>query len=289
MPDPDKQKITCFGAAHVDLIAKAVQPLVPRSSTPGQITQGIGGVASNVARKLARQDIAVHMVSRVGEDREGHFVLQTLEAEGIDTSRILRTRNEQTGCYLAIEDETGEMAMAVSDTRALQHMADEDLATAAAGNLDANWWFLDANLTPAMLDVLVKMDNRPAVAVDAVSVSKVVRLRDRLAEFSLVFCNREEAEALFEQKFASTLEAGQAMAAEAVASVVTDGPRPLCIQSGQDIQQIKVPPTEVVSVNGAGDALIAGTLAALARGMPLSQAAGQGISSAAEQLANGSG
>ena len=278
MPDPDKQKITCFGAAHVDLIAKAVQPLVPRSSTPGQITQGIGGVASNVARKLARQDIAVHMVSRVGEDREGHFVLQTLEAEGIDTSRILRTRNEQTGCYLAIEDETGEMAMAVSDTRALQHMADEDLATAAAGNL-----------TPAMLDVLVKMDNRPAVAVDAVSVSKVVRLRDRLAEFSLVFCNREEAEALFEQKFASTLEAGQAMAAEAVASVVTDGPRPLCIQSGQDIQQIKVPPTEVVSVNGAGDALIAGTLAALARGMPLSQAAGQGISSAAEQLANGSG
>ena len=59
----------------------------------------------------------------------------------------------------------------------------------------------------------------------------------------------------------------------------------MCIQSGKDVRQIKVPPTEVVSVTGAGDALIAGTLAALARDLPLSEAAVQGISAAAEQLA----
>jgi pseudouridine kinase len=277
--------ITCFGAAHVDLIAKAEVPLVQRSSTPGRISHGVGGVAANVARQLARRRVSVTMVSQVGRDRNGDFVRETLEKEGVQTEHVLQSDSEATGCYLAIEEKNGDMALAVSDTHALLDIAPEKLFQAALQNTAARYWFLDTNLTNDMIRDLVAIDGRPAIAIDAVSVSKTPRLKDKLTEFAVIFCNKDEAEALFEQKFDSTHEAGEAMAAHAVlASVITDGPHALSAQTGTNIVSIQVPSVDVSSVTGAGDALIAATLAGLIKGDSLSDAATQGISAAADQL-----
>jgi pseudouridine kinase len=277
--------VSCFGAAHVDLIAQAEETLVPFSSTPGRIMRTVGGVASNVARQLARQKISVTMVSQVGQDLEGDFVCQTLNQAGVNTDQILRQEQFATGCYLAIEDTAGDLAMAVSDTHALLSINARDLFDAGLKNTDAKHWFLDANLTTEMITELTAIDHHPPVAIDAVSVSKSVRLRKKLTDHALIFCNKDEAEALLEQKFNSTWEAGQAMAAQTVkASVITDGPHPLCVQSGTEIKPIQVPPVEVSSVTGAGDALIAGTLAGLIEGLPLPTACLRGISAAAQQL-----
>ena len=285
MTDSKPFDVTCFGAAHVDLIAKAEEPLIARSSTPGNIRQAIGGVAGNVARQMSRRGVQVAMVSQTGDDREADFVRDVMTEEGVDVSGIIRNAAERTGSYLAIEDPEGEMALAVSDTHALQNMRSSDLINIAKKHLQSTRWFLDANLTTEMQDVLINLDQTPAIAIDAVSVAKVIRLRDHLKEFALLFCNREEAEALFQQKFETTQEAGQAMADHGVAaSVVTDGPRPLCVQSGAALDLIDIPPVEVASVTGAGDASIAGTLAALVNGQDLPAAAKEGISAAAKQL-----
>ncbi|MBT3701087.1 MAG: hypothetical protein HOE62_09200 [Alphaproteobacteria bacterium] len=277
--------VTCFGAAHVDLIAQAEETLVPFSSTPGRIMRAVGGVASNVARQLARQEVSVVIVSQVGQDREGDFVCETLNQTGVNTDQILRQENVATGCYLAIEDTAGDLAMAVSDTHALLSIDARDLLAAGLQNTQARYWFLDTNLTADMITELTAIDHHPPVAIDAVSVSKAVRLRANLTDHALIFCNKDEAEALLEQKFSSTWETGQSMAEHGIkASVITDGPRPLCVQSGKEIKPIQVPPVDVSSVTGAGDALIAGTLAGLIEGLPLPTACLRGISAAAQQL-----
>jgi pseudouridine kinase len=277
--------VTCFGAAHVDLIAQAEETLVPFSSTPGRIMRAVGGVASNVARQLARRQVSVAMVSQIGQDREGDFVCEALNQAGVNTDHILRQVQVPTGCYLAIEDTAGDLAMAVSDTHALLSMDARDLFAAGLQCTNSRHWFLDANLTSGMITELTAIDHHPPVALDAVSVSKAVRLRAKLTEHALIFCNKDEAEALLDQKFGSTWDAGQAMAAQTIkASVITDGPRALCVQSGTAVDLIKVPPVEVASVTGAGDALIAGTLAGLIEGMPLPTACLRGISAAAQQL-----
>ena len=277
--------LTCFGAAHVDLIAKARETLVPFSSTPGRITRAVGGVASNVARQLIRQDVSVAMVSQVGQDVDGDYVCQRLAQAGVNTDQIMRTESEATGCYLAIEDSAGDLAMAVSDTHALLSMKPGELFEAALRNVSARYWLLDANLTPDMIDGLTAIENHPPIAIDAVSVSKATRLRSKLRDYCLIFCNLDEAEALLDQKFNSSREAGKAMAAQTVQnSIITNGPHPLSVQTGTVVDLIEVPAVEVSSVTGAGDALIAGTLAGLVAGQSLMQAATQGISASADQL-----
>jgi pseudouridine kinase len=284
-PKTSAARITCIGAAHIDLIARAEEDLVPMSSTPGRIFQSVGGVAANVARQLARRDLVVSLISQTGQDPQGEVVRQTLAEAGVDVSLILQHPDKTTGSYLALEDQRGEMAMAVSDTHALLELAPDQLFETAQNCIDSDYWFVDANLTPAMLKVLTAVEGRPAIAIDAVSVSKAPRLQDRLDEFAIIFCNRPEAEALLDRHFTSTWEAGQAMAALAVAaSVITDGSDPVCVQSGLSTELVEVPAVDVVSVTGAGDALIAGTLAALTKGVPLAAAVAQGIEAAAQQL-----
>jgi len=285
MSNPLSFDVTCFGAAHIDQIAKAEETLVAESSTPGRIKRSVGGVASNVARQLARQGLCVAMAGQTGLDNDGDFVRKTLEADGVNTDMISTTESEATGGYLAIEDHRGDLVLAVSDTHALLTLSIEDLTEAARKAIPSVWWFVDSNLTPDLLEVLINAENHPPIAVDAVSVSKVGRLQGHLSEFDLVFCNRDEASALFEQKFESAAEAGQAMAAKgASAAIITDGPQPVCVQSGADIELIEVPAVTVNSVTGAGDALIAGTLAELVGGAALKSAVTQGISTAARQL-----
>ena len=277
--------VTCFGAAHIDQIAKAEKTLVAESSTPGRIKRSVGGVASNVARQLSDLGLSVAMAGQTGHDNDGYFVHKTLEADGVNTDLIMTTESEATGGYLAIEDHNGELVLAVSDTHALLTLSLEDLTAAARTATRSAWWFVDSNLTPDMLNVLTRTEDHPPIAVDAVSVSKVGRLEGRLSEFDLLFCNKDEACALLGQHFSNATEAGQAMAAQGMtASVVTDGPRPVSVQSGPKVEQIDVPPVVVNSVTGAGDALIAGTLAGLVGDIPLESAVRQGISSAARQL-----
>ena len=280
--------ITCFGAAHVDLIAKAEVDLVAKSSTPGRIERSVGGVAANVARQLARQNLSVAMVSQTGDDPDGDYVAKTLNTAGVDTSLMMKSSSEGTGSYLAIEGPDGEMFLAVSDTHALLATKPDDLSKAGQNSLSSSFWFLDTNLTPPMLNALTEIEGRPKLAIDAVSVTKAVRLAKHLTDYAIVFCNKDEAEALFEEQFTTPCDAGRAMANKGVEkSVITDGPNPLCVQSGTDILSLGIPPVQVTSVTGAGDTLIAGTLAGLIRGETLQASARHGIQAAAQQLTGG--
>ena len=73
-----ERTVACIGAAHIDRKATAAGPIVPGSSNPVTMRVGAGGVARNVAENLARLGLPVTMVRRVGHDREGDAVLDSL-------------------------------------------------------------------------------------------------------------------------------------------------------------------------------------------------------------------
>ena len=64
-----------------------------------QLTLRIGGAESNFAIALARLQVPVTWISRLGADPLGDLIERTLVAEGVDVSYVRRERSAQTGVF----------------------------------------------------------------------------------------------------------------------------------------------------------------------------------------------
>ncbi|MFN4012110.1 MAG: PfkB family carbohydrate kinase [Pannonibacter sp.] len=270
--------IACFGAVHADLIAHGARPVLRETSTPGTIAMTPGGVATNVARALARLSVPVRLAGAVGTDSDGTSLHRLLSEDGIDLSALARA-DLPTGRYVALHDPDGSLAGAICDT-SITDSLDAGFIAHAAGRLDGcPIWFAEANLPDDALAELAERAGERLLVADAVSSAKAPRLAALAGRLDLVFLNRAEAAA-----WTGFAEATPAVPlALAVAAL---GPRQVILSDGaglltmvEDGRPLQIEPgaVEIVDVTGAGDALIAGTLAGLARGLPLEDAAHAGL------------
>ncbi len=273
-----------IGAAHLDRIARSEGPVTLGSSNPAAVRASPGGVARNVAENLARLGRNVRLVSRVGDDEAGRFVLAQARAAGIDASGVGIVSDAATAGYTALLDPAGGLVVAFADM-AIYDGFDGAWAAEAAGNADR--WFVDANLPAAALSGLAA--RKPVdtyLAADAVSVAKAERLRDVLPALDLLFVNLDEARAL------TGLNDPEAAAARirsdgAGAAVVTLGAEGALVASKDGTATLASYKAVAGDVTGAGDALIAATLDALADGRSLVPAVRRGIAAASLTIAHG--
>ena len=141
-----------------------------------------------------------------------------------------------------------------------------------AGSAGDDTFVIDANLPPATLAFLVDAAaaSGRAVAAVAVSPAKAVKLTPLLDRLTLLFATRREAAALLgrdDDPATPTRTLAVMLAAHGVAQViVTNSGDPLAAAAGSEVHSFPPFPAHVRSVNGAGDALAAGTLHGLARG-----------------------
>jgi sugar/nucleoside kinase (ribokinase family) len=144
--------------------------------------------------------------------------------------------------------------------------------------------FADANLPAATLAAVAKAAG-PRLVIDAISRAKAVRILPAVGQGALVFVNRAAAAALLGREPSSPTDAARSLGAAGFTRVVvTGGPRPLAILDHGAVRTIDVPPVDVVDVTGAGDALTAGTIVGLDRGLDLSAAVAIGIAAAGAAL-----
>jgi pseudouridine kinase len=276
----------CFGAIHLDLIAHAREPIHRETSTPSAMRGMPGGVATNVARGLAKLGVPVALTGALGDDGDGAALRSLLVREGLNLFGV-RTLPMPTGRYVALHDPDGSLAAAVVDTEiteTLDASMAENIAPAARA---ADLWFLEANLPASALAALAKAADGRLLAADAVSNAKATRLQQVLPRLDVLFVNRGEAARLTgldpnapQEELGSVL---RSLGPKAV--TISSGAQPLYwSQAGADGFLIP-PPAMVHDVTGAGDALMAGTLAGLARGMPLPASLEKGLAAAAMTLA----
>ena len=275
------RKTLCFGGCHVDRIAHAGGPVVPGSSNPVVITRSFGGVARNVADSLTRLGADCSLVSRVGADADGDAVTGHLEKLGVDTAAISRSRTLPTASYHGLLTLDGDLFVGFADMAIYDEIdaaaIDAGLQSAgAAGAVGpteaANIWFVDGNLPAAALKHLVKL--KPAdvlVAADAVSVAKSQRIQQHLDAVDILFTNSDEAEAMTglvqtQEDFAAAA-CRQLCSMGAGAVVLTLGPEGVSVMQADRLEHQAALPVSICNPTGAGDALIAGTLAGLRQGM----------------------
>lgn len=276
----------CFGAIHLDLIAHAREPIQRETSTPSAMRGMPGGVATNVARALAKLGVPVALSGALGDDGDGAALRSLLVREGLNLYGV-RTLPLPTGRYVALHDPDGSLAAAVVDTEITETLDASLAQNLAPSARAAALWFVEANLPSAALEALTQASESRLLAADAVSNAKAPRLRPILARVDILFVNRSEAASLAGlDPDTPQEELGTALRALGPGAVVISaGARQLFWSKGNASGYLTPPPAMVHDVTGAGDALMAGTLAGLSRGMPLPASLEKGLKAAAMTLA----
>ena len=94
--------IVCLGRLAVDLYAQQVGA---RLEDVSSFAKYLGGSSANIAFGCARLGLKSAMLSRVGNDHMGRFLIETLEREGCDTSHVRVDHERLTALVLlGIED-----------------------------------------------------------------------------------------------------------------------------------------------------------------------------------------
>jgi pseudouridine kinase len=291
-------RVLCVGGAVVDLKIRLDAPSVPGTSNPGTASTSFGGVARNVAENLAGllSEAAVDLVSAVGADGPGSSLLQHLRGCGIGTEHVAVLPGETTAQYVAVLEPGGDLVIGTAVMAVLDRIdraaLDAAWPRASPSRPGPSWVFCDGNLSATVLAHALargRTEETP-VAVDAVSTAKVTRLPADLHGLALLSCNRDEARAwLSHHRRAAPAGDDVALAlaltgAGAAAVLLTRGAAGLVAAEGDTVAQIPAVPAAPIDVTGAGDALIAGTLAALIGGTDLVTAAKAGAERAARTV-----
>ncbi|MFW6143882.1 MAG: carbohydrate kinase family protein [Patescibacteria group bacterium] len=252
----------------------------------------VGGNATNTAVGCARLGLDTAIVSWIGKDLEGEFVLKTLKEEGVD-SMWIRISEEDSTDQSVILNFQGERTIFSYHPSRTPHLPENVPETKYVYLTSSGVDFQELHVQVAHYvgQVGAKLAYNPGTHELEAGVEKN---RAVLECCQVLILNSEEAGELARGKFVDFEEDKRAQqigelmqelrdaGPEIVA--VTDGGLGSYVFDGKNI--IFVPPveTEVVEMTGAGDSFSAGFLSALVRGKDLKTALKWGNTNAASVI-----
>lgn len=253
--------LTCIGSLLVDDIAKPLQILHAGASNPVRWTQGVGGVAANVARAAAVHE-KTSLISATGNDFPAllnHASLSRVHCQWIK-------REKPFDRYTAVLTEGGDLFVGLASTELAESLRMADIQSFIAAPSSA--YAIDANLNSQclleLLEFLACEQPDAIIAALPISPEKALKWQTCAAKVDVLFCNRREAAALTELSATSpTDELANALTDMGFTSIVlTDADDPIKVMQQGLLKSVVVPSVEITgNVNGAGDALAGATLA----------------------------
>lgn len=261
-----------IGAMNLDILATAGQSVLSDDSTPGQVFFCAGGVGRNIAEGLCRLSVDTLFYSAVGNDPAGRQLLALCESAGLGTDNVDIVTECTTPVYVSMNSSNGHLLHAVSDMSLFEEHQWQLPGSLSDTAEDAGICVIDANLPESVIKQVAAISGKTQLVAEAVSVSKCRRLAGVLSRLALLKVNLQEAAVLTGCELpASAQILGHALLAM--------GPQKVLITLGEDgvvlyergagtIAEFKMPaqPADIVNVNGAGDAMLAGFIAAQLHG-----------------------
>lgn len=279
-----------IGGVNVDIGGRPFASLVAADSNPGKVSVSLGGVGRNIAHNMSLLGLDVKLLTAMGDDVYGSRIAASCTELGIDASRALRVSDCATSTYLYIADETGEMALALSDMEVCDRITPGYLSANQQVLQNARVVVADTNIPAESLVYLAENATAP-IFCDPVSTIKAEKLRPILGKLHTLKPNRLEAELL------SGVEIHSKADAEAAAKVLLDkGVQRVFLSMGSDgmyaataEQQLWMPniPGEMVSTNGCGDAVMAALVWAWMNDLSLEETVRAGLAAGAIAMESG--
>ncbi len=272
--------VTVVGGVNVDIGGRPEAALVARDSNPGAVHSSLGGVGRNIAHNMALLGLDTRLLTAFGDDLNAQKLAASCGELGIDISQSPVIPGGRTSTYLFINDERGDMALAVSDMEIYRHLTPQALAQRHK-LLDASQVVvLDTNIPAESIAWLAENCAAPLFA-DPVSTAKAVKLKPVLGKLHTLKPNRLEAELL-----SGVPITGEASLNKAADALLETGLRRVFISLGAEgvfaadrSGRVQLPclPAELVNATGCGDAFMAAIAWAYLRGTDLADTARAGL------------
>lgn len=256
----EKDYVVVIGAANIDIGGTPYKPLIPGDSNPGVIKMSYGGVGRNIAHNLALLGVKVELITAVGDDTLGKEMLERCESIGMDTSLSLIVPDASTSTYLFINDEDGEMSLALSHVDIVKHITPEYIETLSDVINSAAIVIADCNLTQETL-LKIKSICKAPLYMDTVSVSHADKIKGQLDGIDTLKPNLLEAEFLTDMVIENEydcLEAARALIDQGVRRVfISMGPHGMLASDSDHAIMADRYPAVVKCTTGAGDSAMA--------------------------------
>ncbi|WP_304965032.1 PfkB family carbohydrate kinase [uncultured Oscillibacter sp.] len=272
--------VTVVGGVNVDIGGRPEAALVARDSNPGAVHSSLGGVGRNIAHNMALLGLDTRLLTAFGDDLNAQKLAASCGELGIDISQSPVIPGGRTSTYLFINDERGDMALAVSDMEIYRHLTPQALAQRHK-LLDASQVVvIDTNIPEESIAWLAENCAAPLFA-DPVSTAKAVKLKPVLGKLHTLKPNRLEAELL-----SGVPITGEASLNKAADALLETGLRRVFISLGAEgvfaadrSGRVQLPclSAELVNATGCGDAFMAAIAWAYLRGTDLADTARAGL------------
>lgn len=272
--------VTVVGGVNVDIGGRPEAALVARDSNPGAVHSSLGGVGRNIAHNMALLGLDTRLLTAFGDDLNAQKLAASCGELGIDISQSPVIPGGRTSTYLFINDERGDMALAVSDMEIYRHLTPQALAQRHK-LLDASQVVvIDTNIPAESIAWLAENCAAPLFA-DPVSTAKAVKLKPVLGKLHTLKPNRLEAELL-----SGVPITGEASLNKAADALLETGLRRVFISLGAEgvfaadrSGRVQLPclSAELVNATGCGDAFMAAIAWAYLRGTDLADTARAGL------------
>ncbi|MDF2521155.1 MAG: transcriptional regulator, MarR family [Clostridia bacterium] len=281
------KKVTVIGGLNMDIKAKSKASLLPGDSNPSTIEISAGGVGRNIAHNLALLNVNTTLLTSIGNDMEGESVLKQTAASGVIVDKVYISSRNKTGKYIAVLDDAGEMAMAVSDMDVLEDLTVDYLKNNLKLIKSSDFIICDTNLPYDCLLYIfdISRSSGVPVCVDPVSAAKAVKLKGLLKDIYIITPNSKELEILSGLD-ANVESASKALIELGVSNVIaTLGPKGLCHTDKNKSTCYSSIAKDIADVTGAGDSLTAGLIYGLLKYDSFQAACQCGLAAAAITLA----
>ena len=285
--------IVVIGAVFVDIKGFPQDLYLPTGRNAGSVEFVHGGVGRNVAEDIANVELRPTFVSLVDESAQGEEVLRKLRSHKVNTDYIRAVPNGM-GMWLAVFDQTGDLAGSISQRPALDRIrdildekGDEIIRDADSVVIEAD---MGKRIVKRALDLAEKY-GKPVYGVVA-NMGIASERRDLLQRMDCFVCNQAEAGILFVDDF-SPLSPEELCAvlsqnlanADFRSMIVTMGSRGAVYADKSGL--CGVCPANSVTVRdttGAGDAFCAGVAIGLTYGKSMPEAVEIGTKLAASVI-----
>ena len=187
--------VTVVGGVNMDICGQSATAPVARDSNPGTVAMSLGGVGRNIAHNMALMGVDTRMLTVFGDDLNAQKIAASCAELGIDISQSPVIPGGRTSTYLFINDEKGDMVLAVNDMEIYRHLTPQVLAARWKLLNSSQVVVLDTNLPQESIEYLAGNCPVPLFA-DPVSTVKAVKLRNILGKLHTLKPNRLEAELL---------------------------------------------------------------------------------------------
>ena len=260
MEEKNENYVVVIGAANIDIGGTPYKPLIPGDSNPGVIKMSYGGVGRNIAHNLALLGVDVEFITAAGDDTLGREMLEKCESIGMDTSLSVIVPGSSSSVYLFINNEEGEMDLALSHVNIMQQITPEYIESISDVINSAAAVIADCNLTHETFIKLKEVCKVP-LYVDTVSVSQADKIKGFLDGIDTLKPNLLEAEFLTDMIIdgeADCVEAARALIDQGVRRVfISLGPHGMLAADKDHAIMADRYPADVKCTTGAGDSAMA--------------------------------